>query len=277
MNSRKMTCSSPRWVRHERLDRATFLEDDRPGQAVQPHHRQQQHCASDQRVGEIDLPAAQSLPRPAMHNQRIRCEGQQLIKREEGDQVGRQGDTGGGRDAQAEEAEEAAAMRRVLQVANRVNRGAEPQDGGQGHEEDRVRIRAQRERDAGQELDGEGVRLAAVDAREQHGDQDQLHPCAEQVQPGPQPMALLLQEEDHQARHERAEQNAEEDGALEVHGTEPPITIGPTTGAPTRSSSAAQGDAKPSTTASRANARAVPSMTGGIGLGVLGSSTLVNA
>ena len=57
---------------------------------------------------------------------------------------------------------------------------------------------------------------------------------------------------------------------MEVHGTEPPITIGPTTGAPTRSNSAAQGDAKPSTTASSASARAVHSMTGGIGFGRLG-------
>ena len=100
MNSRKMICSSTTMAGGQRLEDAALLEHDRTGQAVQPHHREQQHCASDQSVGEIDLPAAQSLFRPAMHDQRIRRDREQLVEREEGDQVGRQRDAGGGGDAQ---------------------------------------------------------------------------------------------------------------------------------------------------------------------------------
>ena len=75
-----------------------------------------------------------------MHHQGVGGQGEQLVEDEEGEQVAGKGDAQGGTDTQAEEAEEAVAVGGVLQIADGVESGQEPQHRRQPGQEQRQGI-----------------------------------------------------------------------------------------------------------------------------------------
>ena len=116
------------------VEHAALDEGDRPCQQLQPHRTHQQHHAAAKGVGEVDAGTAHRIGRSAVRHQRIGGEGEEFVENHEGEEIAGQRQAHRGGDAQAEEAEEPAAVWRVFEVADGVNRRDEPQDRRQGHE-----------------------------------------------------------------------------------------------------------------------------------------------
>ena len=95
-------------------------------QAIAPSRsrwRIEQAGAAGQCVGEINRGALLGVGRPAMGDERESRQGQQFIEDEEGEQVAGHGNAHRRRHAQAEETEEAAAVRRIFEIADGVEGG----------------------------------------------------------------------------------------------------------------------------------------------------------
>ena len=116
-----------------------------------------------------------------MHHQRIGRQRQEFVEQQEGDQIAGQRDPQRGGHAEAEEAEEAVSLRRVLQIADGVDRRGKPEDGGQEREKHREGIGPQHEIDAGQKREANLVALTLLDAPEHDGHEQQLQHDADQV------------------------------------------------------------------------------------------------
>jgi hypothetical protein len=114
-------------------------------QRVQRDDAEQQQGTTAERVVEVDLARAQGLAGAPVHHQRIRGERQQFVEQQEGEQVAGQRDADGAGDAEAEEAEEAAAVGRLLEIADGIDGREQPEQRGQPDEHHAQRIGAQDE------------------------------------------------------------------------------------------------------------------------------------
>ena len=106
----------------------------------------------------------------------------------------------GGGDAEAEEAEEAAAVGGAFQIADGVQGGEQPEHGGEDDEEQPQGVGLERQVQSRQHFEAHPVSIPRPYADEQHEDQHQFGDGTEQVEDGAQGDALLGQGEDHQPR-----------------------------------------------------------------------------
>ncbi|MNZ68572.1 hypothetical protein D3C78_868420 [compost metagenome] len=192
-----------------------------PQQMVQPDDAGQQQRAADQRVGQVDGARPQRLGVAAMDHQGKGGQGQQLVEDEEGEQVGGHGDAHGGGDADAEEAEEAAAVRLALQVADGVQGGEQPENRRQGDEQHAQGIGIQGQIEAGQHGEAHLVGLAGMHAGDQDADQHQLGDRGKQVERRTQAVAGFRQDEDEQAGQQRRGQHRQRQQLMAGHTVRP--------------------------------------------------------
>ena len=178
---------------------------------------------------------AQCLLGAAVDHQRIGGEGQQLVEDEEGEQVARHRHPHGGGDAQAEEAEEAAAMRCAFQIADGVEGGEQPQHRRQGDEQHRQRVGLQHQVEPRQHAVAEHVLALVEHAPQHHADERELGDRADQVERGAQADARLGEEKDDQARQEGAQHHRHRKQRIVDHAALPIISSS-INGAPKRPS-----------------------------------------
>jgi hypothetical protein len=131
---------------------------------------------------------------------------QQFVEDEKGEQVRRHGDAHRRRHTQAEEAEKTAAVRRAFEVADGVERGEQPEDGGQGNEQHAQCVGLERQFQAGQHRVAHAVFLAGRNAGQQQGDQAQLGDGGKQVEGRAQADPGFRQREDDQSGQQRGRQ-----------------------------------------------------------------------
>ena len=244
----------PGGLRPERGHDAAVRELGVAEQMVQPDDPGEQHRAPRQGIGEVERARLHRLLGTAVHDQRESRQRQQLVEDEEREEIPRHRDAHGGGDADAEEAEEPAAARRALEVADRVQRGEQPQQSRERHEQQSEPVRLERDVEAGERLVAHGVVLAFVHAGEQHADQRELGQRAEQVERAARADPGLRQGEDDEARHERRGEHRERQQLVRRHG------------APPAASSASRSTPRnPSSTLAAASANAVHSSVRGTG------------
>ena len=112
----------------------------RPRNGAQPYCTDQQQHAAGQGIGKIDARSANRLGRALVGDQRVGGQRQHFVEDHEGKQVAGQRQADGSGDTEAEKTEEAASVRCVLQVTDRINRGDQPEHGRQGDEQHRQLI-----------------------------------------------------------------------------------------------------------------------------------------
>jgi hypothetical protein len=109
------------------LGDAAGAELDRPHLEREPGDAEEQRDATAEGVAQVDARAAQRYGGAAVCDQRVGHKCEQLEEDQEGQQVSGHRDAHGRGHAQAEETEEAATVRRVFEVADRVDRRRQPQ------------------------------------------------------------------------------------------------------------------------------------------------------
>ena len=203
------------------------------GQRLQPHRREHQERPAAQGVDEIIAPRPQRLLRPVMHHERIGGEGQEFVEDEEGDEVAGERDARGRADADAEETEEAAAVRFAFQITHRIERGEKPQHGRERDEQDGHGVGAQHEIESRQQFEPGLIAVPPAHAGNHHAHEGHLKPRAQQVEERAQPVRLLAEEENDQPGDEGTEQDENQQERIKVHGRPPTAAA---TGADTRAS-----------------------------------------
>ena len=242
--------------RTERGGDAAMGEFGMAEQVVQPDDAGQQCRAADQRVGEVDRAALHGLVGAAMHDQRKGRQRQQFVEDEKGEQIRRHGDAHRGRHTQAEEAEKAAAVRRAFQVADGVERGEQPEDGGQRDEKHAECVGLQRQFQTGQHRITHAVLLAGRHAGQQQGDQAQLGYGGEQVEGRAHADPRFRQREDDEAGQQRGRQHRQRQQFVAGHVAPPSNCINST-------------PRRPSSTLAAASAKALHSRVRGTGVSVV--------
>ena len=193
----------------------------RADERLQPDRSDQEQGPAAHRVGEIDLGPVRGIGRAAMCDQGIGRQGQDLVEDHEGQQVSGQGDADRRRNTDAEEAEESAAVRRMLEIADRIDGRHQPQERGQGDEEHRQGVGPEHQVQAGCERPASLVTVSVVDAADHPDHQPQFEQRAGHVQDGAQAMTFFPQEEDQHARDHRAQQDRGRQPGVEVHPKAP--------------------------------------------------------
>jgi hypothetical protein len=206
ISSRKMIFSWPAYSGPSAAAMPAWANSVWPSRVVQPDDAGQQCRAADQRVGKVDRAALHGLFGAAMHHQRKGRQRQQFVEDEKGEQVRRHGDAHRRRHTQAEEAEKTAAVRRAFEVADGVERGEQPEDGGQGNEQHAQCVGLERQFQAGQHRVAHAVFLAGRNAGQQQGDQAQLGDGGKQVEGRAQADPGFRQREDDQSGQQRGRQ-----------------------------------------------------------------------
>ena len=210
---------------------------------MQPDDAGQQRRTADQGIGEIDCSAFHRLVGTAMDDQREGRQRQQFVEDKEREQVGRHGDTHGGRDAQTEETEESAAMRCTFEVTNGIERGEQPEDGREGDEQQAQGIGLERQVEAGQHLEAHAVAAARMNTGQQQENQSEFSNGAEQVERGPYANPGFRQGEDHQPRQQRGCQYGQRQEFVRRHVLAPSNLINSTPRSPSKTLAAAKAKA----------------------------------
>ena len=123
--------------------------DGTAGESVQPCDPHQQHGAAGQGVGQVGTTSRAGTVGALVDHQGIGGDREQLVEDEERHEVAGERDPHRGRHTEAEVAKEACAVVVAGEVAHRVDRGRQPQQRGEHHEQQRDRVHPHHQVDPG--------------------------------------------------------------------------------------------------------------------------------
>ncbi len=187
-------------TRHE-LDRARELPRPDDRQELEAHRRREQDA-------QVDPPGLPGLLRLVVGDQRERAQREDLVEREEREEVGAERDAQRPRDRDGEEEEEAGLVLLVVpaHVADRVERRDRPEEGGDEREDETQGLDLEGERHAGHDLeDVEARRLTRAHPTEQPEDRQEGQDAPRERRPLAH-VGAVPQDEHHDGRDDGHEQ-----------------------------------------------------------------------
>ncbi len=236
-------------------EKPSRLEFEGTDSRLEPDRAGKQDDPSAQGVCEIDASGAQSLFGAAMDYEGIGGQGQHLVEDDEGDHVPGKGDADGGADAEAEKAEEAAAIGGPFEVADGVESRHEPQSGGEGREEQRHGIGVEDQIEPLKQRETRLVKIPLLNPPQQIAHEHDLEGGPPHVQRDAKAVSLFADGKDQNRRHERGHQDENWQTSPSRHGQT--CRSGRSKGAPAAAICMGISAKKPKASAARARVKAL--------------------
>ncbi len=188
----------------------------RPGQAEQEHPDRR-----GQQDTEVNAPRSSRLFRAVVRHERVRREREDLVEQEQRQQVARQSDAhrGGDGDRETDVEPRLRTLVAPAHVADRVERGDDPQERGDQREQQSQRLQRQRQRQAGEHVDQLDLDRAAAEAPSEVRDVGEQQQARDQ-RGGLAKVGPAVQQ-GHDQRAAGGDGERQHQRGLRVHGTIP--------------------------------------------------------